>query len=430
MLQTYLTWLNQHQFHGIKPGLSRITKLLKRLGNPHKKYLTIHVAGTNGKGSTCAILSKLLIEHGFKTALYTSPHLIRLNERFKINNLDISDEDLYELLKILYQRVMDEPITYFELTTALAFLYFAEKRVDIAVIETGMGGRLDATNVILPEISVITTIGFDHTKYLGPTLEKIAFEKAGIIKRGRPLVLGRIEKAPLRVITERAEKLSSPSYILDRDFEIFFSAPFWTYRGEREFSNLDLSLKGSFQGDNLALALKTLEILEEKKLIKIEEKKVRSALKRVRWVGRYEKFEFQEKEWLLDSAHNLEGAKALVASLERDGFYPYLLILGITDEEGEKPVSQIFKILTKYASNIFVCEFSSPRKALTLEDWSRILKNETDFRNINLLTSPKEALLKALRSGEKKILLTGSIYFLGEILKSFRELNLCLSEPL
>ncbi|MFN4132334.1 MAG: bifunctional folylpolyglutamate synthase/dihydrofolate synthase, partial [Caldimicrobium sp.] len=146
----YLEWLNKHQFHGIKPGLFRIQKLLKKLGNPHLKFFSVHVAGTNGKGSTCAILSTILTHFGLKTGLYTSPHLIKVEERFKINGEKISEDRLCELLKILYT-YSQEPITYFELTTALAFLYFAEEEVDIAVIETGMGGRLDATNVIKPE---------------------------------------------------------------------------------------------------------------------------------------------------------------------------------------------------------------------------------------------------------------------------------------
>ena len=192
MLKHYLEWLSSYEFHGIKPGLARITKILNLLGNPHKKIKTIHIAGTNGKGSTAIILSEILKAHSLKVGLYTSPHLFRLNERFRINGEEISDKKLEDLLKRLKEVIKDFPVTYFEITTALAFLLFFEEKVDIAVIECGLGGRLDATNVIKPEVSIITTVGRDHTKYLGDTLEKIAFEKAGIMKREVPCVLGEI----------------------------------------------------------------------------------------------------------------------------------------------------------------------------------------------------------------------------------------------
>lgn len=419
MLEIYLNWLNQHQFHGIKPGLSRIIKLLKKLGNPHKNYPTLHIAGTNGKGSTCAILNSLLIEHGFKTGLYTSPHLFRLNERFKINSQDITNEELLEMLKIL-KKITEEPVTYFELTTALAFLYFSEKKVDIAVIETGLGGRLDATNVIIPEVSIITSIGFDHTKYLGNTLEKIAFEKAGIIKRYKPTVLGKISKEPLKVILERAKTLSSKTFLLDQDFKINLENDFWNYEGTYSFKNLELSLKGTFQGINLSLALKTLEILEDKSFLQIKEDKVRRALKNVNWEGRYKKLHYKNKEILIDCAHNLEGVKTLKEALIKEKFYPFILIFGATNEDGEKPFLSLLEELAPLSKNIFLTEFSAERRIVTLKEWEEALKNKK--LSAELFKNPYFALESALSSTlSEKILITGSIYFVAEILKILRE---------
>ncbi|MFN3504583.1 MAG: bifunctional folylpolyglutamate synthase/dihydrofolate synthase [Caldimicrobium sp.] len=421
MLNFYLQWLNQHQFHGIKPGLYRIQKLLKKFGHPQKNYPTIHVAGTNGKGSTCAILSTALTNLGLKTGLYTSPHLIKLNERFKINGNDIPDTALLELLKTLYSCV-EEPITYFELTTALAFLYFAEEEVDVAVIEVGLGGRLDATNVINPEVSIITTIGFDHTKYLGNTIEKIAFEKAGIIKRGKPVVLGNIPPSALKVIVNRAKNLSAPCYIINKDFFIYSKEDLWNYKGKHTFFNINLSLKGLYQGENLALSLKTLEILEGKAFVKIEEPLLREALQKVYWEGRYKRINLFQKEVLMDCAHNLEGVLALKKSLEKEGFYPYLLLIGATNEDGEKPFSLLYNILSSYAQKIFFTEFPSERKIVTLEDWKRAINKEST-QNCRFFKDPALALHTALKEKVNKILITGSIYFVGEILKAIEAIK-------
>lgn len=421
MFKFYLDWLNKHQFYGIKPGLFRIQNLLKKLGNPHLKYPTLHIAGTNGKGSTCAILSTLLTHLGLKTGLYTSPHLIRINERFKINGEDISDDKLGDLLKILY-KFSQEPITYFELTTALAFLYFAEEKVEMAIIETGLGGRLDATNVIKPEVSIITTVGMDHTKYLGHTLEKIAFEKAGIIKRGRPVVLGNIPYKPLRIILDRAKALSSPTFLYNRDFCIYPKKEYWDYSGKYTFTHLFLSLMGAYQGENLALALKTLEILEEGNFFILKEELLKEALKRVTWEGRYKKIRLSNKEILLDCAHNPQGVEALKKSLEREHFYPYLLILGVTNEDGEKPFYQLYEKLSPYAEKVYFVEFVADRRVVTINEWKKALKNKDLEKNLAYFIEPSLALRKALEEKNiEKILITGSIYFIGEILKILQD---------
>jgi len=414
----YIEWLNSYKLFGIKPGLKRIKDLLKRLGNPHKYLKTIHIAGTNGKGSTSNIISKVLSDHGLKVALYTSPHLFRLNERFKINGKEIEDERLNEYLKYFKAIIKDCPVTYFEITTALAFLYFWEEKVDIAVIECGLGGRLDATNVVNPEVSVITSIGWDHTKYLGNTLEKIASEKAGIIKKEKPCVLGNISENLIPIFQKKAERLKSKLFIFGKDFNIELKNNRWNYKGKYNFFDLELSLKGYYQGNNLSCALKTLEILEDRKLFKISEEKLRKALIDIKIPGRYEFLKIKDKIVLVDTAHNLSGFIALKDSLLKDNFKNFLLILGITNEDGEKPFTEMLKILLPLAKEVYLCEFVSPRKIVTLEEWK---KNLNFFNKVNseikFIENSERAIKMGLESNFEKILITGSIYFVGDCLK-------------
>lgn len=422
MKTSYIEWLNSYKFHGIKPGLKRIKEILKRLGNPHKYIKAVHIAGTNGKGSTSAIINEILLKHGFKTGLYTSPHLIRLNERFKVNGKEIESERLNEYLKYLKSVIKDFQATYFEITTALAFLYFFEEKVDMAIIECGLGGRLDATNIITPEVSVITSIGWDHTKYLGDSLEKIASEKAGIIKKERSCVLGNIEENLIPVFKKRAERLKANPFVFGKDFNIKINEDgSWDYKGDYVFTNLELALKGYYQGNNLACALKTLELLEKKEFLKISEKVLREALKEVKIPGRYEFLKIKNKTLLIDAAHNLSGVIALKESLLRDNFKNFTLILGITNEDSEKPFGKILEILLPLAKEIYLCEFDSPRKIVTLENWREFLNNfNIPSDKIKFFKNVENAIELALENKTSKILITGSIYLIGNCLSVLR----------
>lgn len=420
MLEELIKWLNSYQLHGIKPGLGRITKILSLLGNPHKKIKTLHIAGTNGKGSTSSILAQILTKHGFKTGLYTSPHLFKLNERYRINGREINDQELEECLKILKKFVpSDFVITYFELTTALAFLYFYEKKVNITVIECGLGGRLDATNVVKPEVGIITNIGWDHMYYLGNTLEKIASEKAGIMKRGVPCVLGNIENSIRHVFENKAQKLNLTLFQFGKDFRVVKENSNWNYFGKHNFKNLDLNLKGIFQGENLGCALKALEVLEDQEFLKIEENFLREALKEVYWPGRYQQFSWKGKDFLIDVAHNTSGIETLKKNLLQDNFTEFLLIMGVSNEEGDKPFVKMLEILVPLASEIFICEFSSPRKIVTIKDWKEALKDFSHSKKISFWKNPEKALKEALRQNYSKILITGSIYFIAKVLPWF-----------
>jgi dihydrofolate synthase/folylpolyglutamate synthase len=414
-LNSYLKWLSTFEFHGIKPGLYRIQKLLKKLGNPQNKYLTVHIAGTNGKGSTSAMLESIAHALSLKVGLYTSPHLFKLNERFRINKQPISDEKLLEALKVLKETLGSLLATYFELTTALAFFIFAEEKVDIAIIECGMGGRLDATNLIKPEVSIITSIGFDHMRYLGDTIEKIAFEKACIIKRERPVVVGRMEEQAKQVILDRAKRLNSPTYLWGRDFKTIPCGSSWTYLGKNNVERIFLNLKGYYQGYNLGLALKATEILSDKGILPWDEEKLKEALQNVIWPLRYQKQRFFGKDFLFDCAHNEEGALALRENLlaEEDGSYK-LLLLGATNEDGTKPFHRLFEILEDLFDEVFICEFPSPRRVVTISEWQERLSNKD---KVSFFKNPKLALEKALVGPFLGIVISGSIYFVAECFK-------------
>lgn len=422
-----LKWLYSLGMHRINPGLERISRLLEKLGNPHLKIKTIHIAGTNGKGSTSAILSSVLTSHGFKTGLYTSPHLIRINERFKIDGLEISDEKLDYFLRQIKTLIKDEQITFFEATTALAFYYFYEEKVDLAVIECGMGGRLDATNVVKPLVSIITNVGFDHTKYLGRSLEEIALEKAGIIKKNTPFVVGNIDLSLILLFEKKAQQLNAPLNLFNRDFRISQTSKGWTYQGKKTYSDLSLNLKGVYQGENLGCAIRALEILEDKGFIQIDENTLRTGLSNVVWEGRYQKVYLGDKEIVIDVAHNLDGIKALAKTLEQDGFKDFILLMGVTNEDGDKPFLEMLKILLPFCKCLFLCEFLSPKKIVSLKDWRDKLKTLDLPLDIFYFSSPSFALEKAMKEPISRILITGSIYFAGQILEILKTHHLLSS---
>jgi len=219
--QESIRYLYGLQKYGIKFGLSGTENLLARLGNPHRRFRSIHIAGTNGKGSTAAMLSSVLKEHGFRVGLYTSPHLVRFTERFRMNDVEVAPQRIMEVFQKIHPTLDPrEPPTFFEAVTAMAFAYFAEEKADWAVIEVGMGGRLDATNVIHPEVCLVTNISFDHQQYLGSTLSSIAREKAGIIKKGVPVVTGARQPVVQGILKASCLKHAAPLFRIGRDFRV------------------------------------------------------------------------------------------------------------------------------------------------------------------------------------------------------------------
>lgn len=351
-----LEYLYSLQTSGIKPGLERIAALLSSLKNPQNNFPSIHIAGTNGKGSTAAMTGAALESAGYRTGLYTSPHLTRFNERIRINGRPISDAMIVKtagMVRKTLTRLAGELArpSFFEFTTAMAFLCFKEKQVDVAVIETGMGGRWDATNTVTPLVSIITNITKEHTQYLGSTLGRIAAEKAGIIKPGVPVITAEEKPAALKAIKSVARKNRSPLYVMGTDF---CAAPKEkggiTYKGmEMRLTNVSLSLKGPFQARNAACSLAAIEVLRRKGF-NVPVKAVRSGFRNTCWPGRVEVLSTKPLV-ILDSAHNGAGAKALGGALEGFRFKRLIIVAGVM---ADKDISAIFSPLLPLADTFIL----------------------------------------------------------------------------
>ena len=361
--QDWLENLFQRTTQGIKPGLEVISALLEALGNPHQQLAVVHVAGTNGKGSVCTMIDSVLRASGFKTALYTSPHLLHFSERFRINGQPIPDARLEALATSLIdlsdqvaQKTGLRPATFFEISTALAFLYFQQEKVDIVILETGMGGRWDATNVVIPLLSILTHIDVDHTRYLGDNLEQIAHEKAGIIKPGRPVI-----SAP-QSSTVRSVLLKETQNILWSEEQVSITRTALPQRlkietPSRSLPPIQLPLWGACQRENCAVATSALEILAD---ILDFEPAFKKGFESVIWPARLQCLQ-ENPPILLDGAHNPDAAHALVQSLKE--LYPHHqigFILGFLDDKDTNAFLQEIKPI---ASNAWIIPLNGDRAA-------------------------------------------------------------------
>ena len=333
---------------GIKVGLEHTVQLLDEIGNPHNKLKLVHVAGTNGKGSTCSILTKILIDHGFKVGLYTSPHLKKFNERIQINNCQISDEYIATFFNENKDKINKIAATFFETTTSMAFYYFADQAVDFAVIETGLGGRLDSTNVIIPKVCGITSISLDHTEILGDTIEKIAIEKAGIIKQDVPILTIEQDPSVQEVLRKEADKKNSNlDVITNSEINIIKSnkdGTFFNY-SDMEF---ELPLIGDYQVKNCVLAIKIA-----KKLLgsSFNSSKAKKSVKSIKWPGRLE--QIKNKNMYYDVAHNVEGIRAMIKTISK--FHPDKKIIGLFCLKSDKNSKAICNVIKNIFETIILC---------------------------------------------------------------------------
>ncbi len=371
-------------------SLKNIKIILKKLGNPEKSLKVIHVAGTNGKGSVCAMLTAILKEAGYKVGMYTSPHLKDFRERFVINNKRISKEELVKYFQKVKPFVTEQ--TFFEVITAMAFLYFKDKRVDFLVLEVGLGGRLDATNVVEPLVSVITNIGLEHQEYLGESIEEIAYEKAGIIRNEKPVVTG-AKGAALNVIKKVAKEKKCKVYLDGKPIKVH------------------LGLNGDFQLVNASIALETIEVLNQYYNLEIKKNKIKTGLLKIVWHGR---LEFISKNILVDCAHNLDAVKALKKELLKfkkkyRGLY---LIVGVLKDKDYK---QILKELVPLAKEIIFVKAKIGR-ALEPKILAEYIQGNYN-KNFVIIEDVKKALQYARKIIKKDdlILITGSIYVVGEV---------------
>ena len=403
---------------GIRLGLDRIHEALRALKNPEASYPALHVAGTNGKGSTCAFAASCLVSQGYRVGLYTSPHLVRVNERIQLNGEPISDAQLgRRTLEVLerYPAVLEvpSPLTYFELGTLVALWHFAAERVDVAVLETGLGGRLDATNAARSAVTAVTPISFDHMEYLGHSLQAIAGEKAGIFKPGVPAVVARQDPRAMEVLEDRARQVSASLAVEGKDFamEPTGVAGLWNYRGMRtKVQNLRLGLRGAHQVQNAAVALASLERLEDRGL-KLSQENARRGLERTRWPGRLEEIADQPTV-VLDGAHNPGAIEVLVAAL--DALYPgrrvHLVFGVLADKEHREMVRRLFPRCASAA----LTPVKSPR---TLAPERYLAEARAACAQVSLHADALEALAaaRARAAPGDVVLACGSLYLVGEL---------------
>jgi len=403
---------------GIKLGVETITAMLLGVGRPQEKFKSIHIAGTNGKGSVAATLSSVLQAAGYKVGVYTSPHLIDVNERFCINGLPVSHEDVFDAYHAVKQvREVPRQPTFFEFTTAMAWYLFAKHGVDWAVVETGMGGRLDATNVLAPALSVITNISLEHKAYLGGTIGKIAGEKAGIIKQGTPVVTGVTQKSALAAVEKAAREKGAAVYLNGRDFSVRrHKDNTFDYNGMGwQIKNLSTRLPGVHQSRNAALALAALEIITKKGEAAIDEDALRRGLARVNWPGRLELVD-GPVPILLDGAHNLDAMRCLARHIKREKLDGRLVVVaGFLDD---KPYEAMMPMLLSGARAAVITHAKIDRAvdAGTLLPHAKKIVPEA-------VSAPgvEAALEKALalaRPGMDTILVAGSLYIVGEARKA------------
>ena len=411
---------------GVKFGLENVRTVLSALGQPHQKYPSVLVAGTNGKGSVCAMLTKVLSLHGFRVGLYTSPHLVRIEERFRIGEEPISPRTFCRLLSILKGKV-DELVeagmlpstpTHFEMLTCLAFLFFESQNVDIAVLEVGMGGRLDATNVVTPLVSAITTVSKDHQEFLGRTLGRIAYEKAGIVKPGVPVVCGLTRGRGYEVIKKRARELKAPFFgVFDEKdaFRIIKGRNGYRFcysRGEMTF-RFTPGLRGEHQGRNAAIAIAAAQELS-RRWKKLEKHKILRGIKEARWDGRLE-IVARNPLVILDGAHNEEGARAVEVYARNFLPRPRTVVFGIMKD---KNIVRVAGRLFPLARKIFLTSFPYKRAA---SPESIRAQAAAGRRGIFVEPDPRKAIQAALRltPGQGSLLITGSLFLVGEAKKYF-----------
>lgn len=417
-----ISYIENYGWSTTRLGLDRTKALLGALGNPERKLKFIHIAGSNGKGSTSSMLASILMEAGYKTGLYISPYIEVFNERIQINGEYISGERLAEIterVKVIADSMEDHP-SQFELVTAIAIEYYYEEECDIVVLEVGMGGALDSTNAIdAPEVAVITNIGLEHTEYLGDTLEEIAETKGGIIKTGSSCVCydgaPEVTKVIRNICDERDVELTVADFKKVRPLEADLNGQSFSYNGE----TYKLSLLGKHQLRNTAVVLETVNTLR-KRGWEISDEDVRLGLERVKWPARFEVLE-KNPPFILDGGHNPQCAEALVESIEE--YLPGERIVFLLGVLGDKDYDSIVKMMMPYASE-FICVTPNSPRALTANELADYIVNNGGR------ATPADSIEEGIRmaksassnDGGRPVIAFGSLYLAGAVRSSFRSI--------
>jgi dihydrofolate synthase/folylpolyglutamate synthase len=420
---TAFDYLAQFQWHGIQPGLERIGLLARRLGDPQHHFPSVHIAGTNGKGSVATMTATVLREAGLRVGLYTSPHLINFSERIRVDGIPISADDLARLTWQVRDAVeaadLAKQITFFELTTAIAFLYFAQRGIDIGVIETGLGGRFDATALVRPSVCAITTVDFDHEAYLGHTLAQIAYEKAGIIKPGVPVVVGALPEEAMAVVETVAAGCQSPLIRIGREIDVSGERPEQFVYERVTGSDVTRRVVSSpflarYQIHNAAVAIGIIEQLQRQGM-PISEAHLLDGIAKSRWDGRFSLIR-TNPHIVLDGAHNPSAARALAESLpaldrppqtERRG--KHWLIFGVMRD---KRIEGILDPLLAWADEVI---FTRPNVTRAEEPMALVPYLPPGFP-YTLHPSFSQAMtsVESRLGGDDCLLITGSLYLVGE----------------
>lgn len=410
-----VAYLYRLQKHGIKLGLETMTALTARLGMPQSRYRTLHIAGTNGKGSTAAMAAVILQAAGYRVGLYTSPHLVDFRERIRVNGEMIAESQVAQLTEQLQALCPpDLAPTFFEYTTAMAFQHFADSGVDVAVLEVGLGGRFDATNVVTPMACAITTIALDHQAYLGNTRSAIAFEKAGIIKSGVPVVLGRLDDDAWRTIEQVARERQAPVFRIGEHFHTEGEEPQqFSYRGlGMRYDGLTCPLAGRHQLDNAACALALLAAAAPQGIV-VTSEAMRTGLHAVKWAGRLEVAD-RRPTILLDGAHNPAAATALADFLTRaDRSHPsrpVILVLGMMRDKDHRGFVEPLRSLV---DEVVLTQADLPRSA-TAQELQSSLGDLLSHPHVVPSLSDAMALARQLATPDGLVCVTGSLMLVGE----------------
>jgi dihydrofolate synthase / folylpolyglutamate synthase len=406
-------YLYSLKYHGAKYGIDRMRLLSNELGHPERKFPIIHIAGTNGKGSTAAILDAVYHAAGYKTGLFTSPHLVQLGERIQVNRhiLDQGEiiqyvRDLKPVAEKLGKVDPDDHPSFFEFLTAMGFLTFAREKVDVGLIEVGLGGRLDATNIVEPELSVITSIGYDHTEILGDTLEEIAFEKAGIIKPGRPVLIGLLPPEAERVIRNIAKERRSPLYSVREQY------------GSDDASFPATNLIGHYQRRNAAMATMAVKLVG--RILPVTDAQIADGLSHVLWEGRWDARPINDgKTLIFDASHNEEGAEMLESNLQalvrKLGYKPAIMCGSL----GERRAHAVLATVSRYASEMILMH-PAQQRALSFEALEAAIpsgyKGKVRRAAVHDVI-PAPGICSVGKPGET-VVATGSIYLLGELMEA------------
>ena len=420
-LEKTLEYIHKVKWQGMKPGLERTNELLAALGNPHKSLKFVHIAGTNGKGSTAACIAAVLQMAGYRTGLYTSPYIHSFNERMQINGEYITDDELIEMTDRVRPHAdnMSDAPTEFELITSLAMLYFLHKECDIVVLEVGMGGELDSTNVIdVPEVAVITLIGYDHVKELGPTIEDIARAKAGIIKGGDVVVYDDVPdvKAVFECVAAKKNarlRVADFSRISNEKFSLSESNFIFEPYGE-----ISLPLVGTYQPKNAAVAITALEVLREKGYT-ITDGDIVDGLKSVRWQGRFEVLG-HDPVFILDGAHNPQGIEAVSLSLEH--YFKDRKIVFILGVMADKDIDSMILPIVPLAKAFVTVRPNNPRAMSEVELAKKLFAHNVPAAPFSSISAGVENAIKL--AGEDGIVCAvGSLFLSGDIRKAYEELG-------